>query len=474
MTTVLPTILIIDDESAILDALRILLKNEGFDVATAQGGKAGLEQLKQGAPDIVLTDVRMPQITGIDILSAVRQQDPETPVILMTAQASLQTAIQAVNEGAFYYIQKPFSNDDLLAILRRAAEHRRLRAENKQLKQEIRRRERSVQAKPLGRSPIFQEVLRLAEQVAPTESTVLIQGESGTGKEVIARYIHDLSARNDGQFLSINCGALPESLLESELFGHVRGSFTGAVRDKQGLFAAARGGTFFLDEIGEMTPATQVKLLRVLQEREAIPVGGTEAVPVDVRVVAATNRDLDEEVKRGRFRTDLFYRLNVIAIHLPPLRDRRDDIPTLAKAFLERIAREHGNKPKELSAEALDAIMAFDWPGNVRELENALERAVVLTTKGDTIPASALPVKLTERRAEPLVAQKEHQNPTLEVIERAYISWVLQAEGGNKSRAADVLGIDPSTLYRKLSKYEGNAPPPTSPPSASPPAPSPE
>ena len=464
----LPTILIIDDESAILDALRILLKNEGFEVTTAQGGKAGLEQLKQGAPDIVLTDVRMPQITGIDILSAVRQQDPETPVILMTAQASLQTAIQAVNEGAFYYIQKPFSNDDLLAILRRATEHRRLRAENKQLKQEIRRRERSVQVKPLGRSEIFQDVLRLAEQVAPTESTVLIQGESGTGKEVIARYIHELSARNDGPFLSINCGALPENLLESELFGHVKGSFTGAVRDKQGLFAAARGGTFFLDEIGEMTPATQVKLLRVLQEREAIPVGGTEAVPVDVRVLAATNRDLDEEVKRARFRTDLFYRLNVIAIHLPPLRDRREDIPILAKAFLERIAKEHGTRPKEVSTEALDAIMAFDWPGNVRELENALERAVVLTTKGDTIPASALPAKLTERRAEPLVAPREHPNPTLEVIERAYITWVLQAEGGNKSRAADVLGIDPSTLYRKLSKYEGNAPPSSTAPSSPP------
>jgi DNA-binding NtrC family response regulator len=270
-----PTILVIDDENGILDALRILLRNEGFDVTTAQGGKSGLEALKGTAPDIVLTDVRMPQVGGIDILTAVRQQDPETPVILMTAQASLQSAIQAVNEGAFYYIQKPFSNDDLLAICRRAAEHRRLRAENKQLKQEMRRRERSGQVRPLGKARVFVEVMRLAEQVAPTDSTVLIQGESGTGKEVIARYIHELSTRCDGPFLSINCGALPESLLESELFGHVRGSFTGAVRDKQGLFMAARGGTFFLDEIGEMSPATQVKLLRVLQEREAIPVGGT-------------------------------------------------------------------------------------------------------------------------------------------------------------------------------------------------------
>ena len=449
-----PSILVVDDESSILETLRILLKNEGFDVTTAQGGKAGLEQLKASAPDIVLTDVRMPQVSGIDILSAVRAQDPETPVILMTAQASLQSAIQAVNEGAFYYIQKPFSNDDMVAICRRAAEHRQLRAENKHLKQEIRRRERSGLVKPLGKSKLFQDVLRLAEQVAPTESTVLIQGETGTGKEVIARYIHELSARSEGLFLSLNCGALPESLLESELFGHVKGSFTGAVRDKQGLFAAARGGTFFLDEIGEMSPATQVKLLRVLQEREAIPVGGTEAIPVDVRVVVATNRDLEEDIKRGRFRTDLYYRLNVIAIHLPPLRERRDDIPLFIDAFLKRSAKEHGDAPKHLAQSALDAIMAYDWPGNVRELENALERAVVLT-KGELIDAAPLPEKITEPRPEPLVAEHTHTNPQLEVIERAYIEWVLQSEGGNKTRAAEVLGIDPSTLYRKLSRYEG-------------------
>ncbi|HKR54655.1 MAG TPA: sigma-54 dependent transcriptional regulator [Gemmatimonadales bacterium] len=453
-----PSILVVDDESGILQTLQILLKNEGFDVTTAQGGKAGLEALKAHAPDIVLTDVRMPQVTGIDILAAVRQQDPETPVILMTAQASLQTAIQAVNEGAFYYIQKPFSNDDMVAICRRAADYRNLRAENKQLKQEIRRRERSGLVKPLGKSRPFGDVMRLAEQVAPTESTVLIQGESGTGKEVIARYIHELSARSEGPFLSLNCGALPESLLESELFGHVKGSFTGAVRDKQGLFAAARGGTFFLDEIGEMSPATQVKLLRVLQEREAIPVGGTEAVPLDVRVVAATNRDLEEEIKRGRFRTDLFYRLNVIAIHLPPLRDRRDDIPIFVDAFLKRIAKEHGEEPKSLAPEALEVIMAYDWPGNVRELENALERAVVLV-KANVIPLSAVPTKVTERKAEPLVTEEVRTNPTLDVIEQAYITWVLNAEGGNKTRAAEVLGIDPSTLYRKLSKYEGGKEP---------------
>src|SRR5437660_1898526 len=413
-----PSILVVDDEMGILDVLRILLKGEGFDVTTAQGGKAGLEALKGDPPDIVLTDIKMPGVSGTEILAAVRDQDPETPVILMTAQASLQSAIQAVNQGAFYYIQKPFSNDDLVAFCRRAPEQRILKAENKQLKQEIRRRERSGLVKPLGKSRAFQDVLKLAEQVAPTESTVLIQGESGTGKEVIARYIHELSARADGGFFSLNCGALPESLLESELFGHVKGSFTGAVRDKQGLFAAARGGTFFLDEIGEMSPATQVKLLRVLQEREAIPVGGTEAIPVDVRVVAATNRDLEDDIKRGRFRSDLYYRLNVIAIELPPLRDRREDIPIFVKAFLERIAQEHGLEPKQLAPPAQEVIMAYDWPGNVREPEDALERAAVLT-KGETIELATLAEKLSERRAGPLVADRVHPNPTLDVIERA-------------------------------------------------------
>jgi DNA-binding NtrC family response regulator len=450
------TILVIDDEQGILETLRILLKNEGFDVDTAQGGRAGLEKLKAGMPDIIITDVRMPGISGIEILKAAKEEDPEAVVIMMTAQADMQATRQALNEGAYYHILKPFGNDELLAVCKRAAEHRRLRAENKQLKQEIRRRERSGQVKPLGKSRLFSDVLRLAEQVAPTESTVLIQGESGTGKEVIARYLHELSARAEGPFLSLNCGALPESLLESELFGHVKGSFTGAVRDKQGLFAAARGGTFFLDEIGEMSPATQVKLLRVLQEREAIPVGGTEAIPVDVRVVAATNRDLEDDIKRGRFRTDLYYRLNVINIHLPPLRDRRDDIPIFVKEFLGHIAGERGESPKTLSPEADEVIMAYDWPGNVRELENALERAVTLT-KGDVIPRAAIPDKVSERKAEPLVAERLHKNPSLDVIEQAYITWVLQSEGGNKTRAAEVLGIDPSTLYRKLSRYEGGA-----------------
>jgi two-component system response regulator HydG len=449
-----PSVLVVDDESGILDTLRILLRNEGFEVTTAQGGKAGLEQIRSGTHDLILSDVRMPQVSGLDILTAAREQDPMTPVILMTAQASLQSAISAVNSGAFYYIQKPFSNDELVAILRRACEYRAVKVENTQLRQEIRRRDKTTSiARPIGKSKRFLDVLKLAEHVAPTDSTVLIQGESGTGKEVIARYIHNLSSRNDGPFMSINCGALPENLLESELFGHVKGSFTGAVRDKQGLFAAARGGSFFLDEVGEMPASLQVKLLRVLQEREAIPVGATEAIPVDVRIIAATNRELEEEIRRGNFRSDLFYRLNVIAVNLPPLRDRRDDLLLLIEALLQNLSTETGTEPKALAAEALDAVMVYEWPGNVRELENALEHAQVLT-RGPLIEAASLPERITKRRKEPLVAERSYRNPTLEVIERAYIMWVLQAEGGNKTRAAEVLGIDPSTLYRKLSRYE--------------------
>jgi DNA-binding NtrC family response regulator len=452
-----PTVLVIDDEAGILETLRILLKNEGFTAITALGGKAGLDALESATPDIVLSDIRMPTVSGIEVLAAVKARDPQLPVVLMTAQASMQSAIQAVNEGAFYYIQKPFRNDELVAILRRAAEHRQLKIENVTLKQEIQRRDRSSAGhKPTGTSRSWLKVLEMVETVAPTDSTVLITGESGTGKEVIARYLHDLSPRVENSFMSINCGALPESLLESELFGHVKGSFTGAVKDRAGLFTAANKGTFFLDEIGETTPATQVKLLRVLQQREVIPVGGTESMPIDVRMIAATNRDLEDEIKRGSFRGDLFYRLNVIAIHLPPLRERRDDIPVLATKFLARVGGTRHQQPLSLTQDALDAMQAYDWPGNVRELENAMERAVILTT-GDQIGVEALPERVTARRVEPLVAERTIVNPTLDAIERAYIMWVLQSEGGNKSRAASTLGIDASTLYRKLARYDTDA-----------------
>jgi DNA-binding NtrC family response regulator len=452
-----PVVLVIDDEGGILDTLRILLKKEGYEVVTAQGGKAGLEAIRTASADIVLTDVRMPQVTGLDILQAVKEHDPMTPVILMTAQASLQSAIQAVNIGAFYYLQKPFANDELLAILKRACEFRQIRVENKHLKQEIRRaagtKGTSTVSRPIGKSRRFLDVLRLAEQVAPTDSTVLVGGESGTGKELLARFLHDASLRAGGPFMSINCGALPETLLESELFGHVKGSFTGAVRDKQGLFAAARGGTFFMDEVGEMPASLQVKLLRVLQQREVIPVGATEAIPVDVRIIAATNRDLEEEVRRGNFRSDLFYRLNVVAMDLPPLRDRRDDLILLIDVFLQDMC-DAGEEPKALSVEAMDAVMVYEWPGNVRELQNALEHATVFA-RGPLIEPQHLPDRITRQKKEPLVAERSQPNPTLDLIERSYIMFVLQAEGGNKTRAAEVLGIDPSTLYRKLSRYEG-------------------
>ena len=449
-----PTVLVIDDEMGILDTIRILLKNEGFTPYTALGGKKGLEQIAALKPELILTDVRMPDVTGLDILASVRAHDPEAVVILMTAQASLQSAIGAVNNGAFYYIQKPFKNEELVTIVRRAAEHRSLRRENKTLKAEVKKRDRT--GRPIGSSKAWVDALHVAESVAATDSTVLLQGESGTGKEVVARYIHDQSPRAAKPFLSINCGALPESLLESELFGHVKGSFTGASRDKDGLFSAAGDGTFFLDEIGETTPATQVKLLRVLQQREVIPVGATEAKPVHARVIAATNRDLEEEIKRGNFRSDLYYRLNVISIILPPLRERPNDIAVLAELFLKRTGEARGEAPLGLTPEALQAMQKYSWPGNVRELENALERAAILA-KGDLIPVSALPERVVEPKSDPLVSDAVQSNPTLDTIERAYIMWVLENEGGNKARTAEVLGIDSSTLYRKLSRYGLNS-----------------
>ncbi|MEJ2502809.1 MAG: sigma-54 dependent transcriptional regulator [Gemmatimonadota bacterium] len=443
-------VLVIDDETAILDTLEILLRGEGFDVEIRTSGAKALEDWDTVDPDIVLTDIRMPGLTGMDVLSSVRDRDAQVPVILMTAQASLQSAIEAVNQGAFYYLQKPFSNDDLVTLCRRAAETRTLKRENVKLKKEIRRRDSSRTGRPIGTDRAFLQVLELAETVAPTDSTVLITGESGTGKEVLARYIHRLSDREDGPFISVNCGALPENLLESELFGHVKGSFTGAVKDKDGLLVAARGGTFVLDEVGEMSPSLQVKLLRTLQEREVVPVGSTRAVDIDVRVVAATNRDLEEEMRRGTFRSDLYYRLNVISLHIPPLRERADDVPLLADHFLARHG--DGDEPLAIDEAALDALRRYDWPGNVRELENALERAAVLAG-GDVVTPDHLPARVVDPPTERLVSDKAPANPALETVERAYILWVLDAEGGNKARAAEVLGIDPSTLYRKLNRY---------------------
>ena len=448
-----PKVLVVDDERGILDTVEILLRGEEFEPVTMQSGREAVASIADIDPDIVLTDIRMPGVTGLEVLQAVRAYDPEVPVILMTAQASLQSAMQAVNEGAFYYLQKPFSNAELVALCRRAAETRHLSSENRALKREIRRRDETTATRPVGRNRVFRDIVALAETVAPTDSTVLITGESGTGKEILARYIHEISEREGGPFISINCGALPENLLESELFGHVKGSFTGAVRDKEGLLVAAEGGTFFLDEVGEMSPALQVKLLRALQEREIVPVGATDPVRIDARIIAATNRDLEQEIRRGAFRSDLYYRLNVISLHLPPLRERPEDVQLLAEYFLQRREGSESNGGRlELAPEALGVLQAYDWPGNVRELENALERAAILSHDG-VVTVEALPGRITTPAPAPLVSERPPSNPTLELVERAYILWVLQAEGGNKARAAEVLGIDPSTLYRKLNRY---------------------
>jgi two-component system response regulator HydG len=448
-----PVLLLIDDEQGVIDTLGLLLKEEGFEVVSALTGAEGLERFDEVRPDIVLTDIRMPKMSGVEVLQEVRERDPNTPVVLLTAQASLQSAIQAVNAGATHYVQKPWVNEELVAILRRSLQYGTVARENTRLKKEIRKRDTKEAIRPIGRSSAFRQSLELAESVAASDSTILLLGESGSGKEVFAQYIHEMSDRADQRFLSLNCAALPEGLLESELFGHVKGSFTGAVRDKEGLFVAASRGSFFLDEVGEMAPSTQVKLLRVLQQREVIPVGSTRAVEVDVRLIAATNRNLERDIEQGRFRRDLYYRLNVISVRIPPLRERVEDIPLLAEYFLERHAAE-GKKPlKKISPEAMAILQEYKWAGNVRELENVIERAVVLTP-GSTIGPEALPDRLRAPPSVPLVKEGSPANPALEVIERAYIEHVLRAEGGNKTRAAEVLGIDPSTLYRKIKRYE--------------------
>lgn len=448
-----PLLLLIDDELGLVESLTVLLEDEGFEVVSELSGEGGVSKFKEVMPDIVLSDVRMPKTSGIEVLEEIRRTDPEVPVVLMTAQASLQSAIQAVNLGATHYVQKPFQNDELVAILRRSLDWGRLKKENTGLKRELNKQQALNVGRPIGVSPAFEDALKLIENVADSESTILLSGESGTGKEIIARYIHDLSSRSTRRLLSLNCGALPEGLLESELFGHVKGSFTGAVKDKEGLFVAASGGTFFMDEVGELSASTQVKLLRVLQQREVIPVGSTDPIPVDVRLIAATNRDLERAIEEGRFRRDLYYRLNVISLVLPNLRERKEDIPLLAEHFLRQRANLAGEEPKKLSTRAQTVLQEYQWPGNVRELENVIERAVVLTS-GSTVKAESFPERLTESPPEPLIQDRPTPNPALDTIERAYIEHVLRAEGGNKTRAAEVLAIDPSTLYRKIKRYD--------------------
>jgi DNA-binding NtrC family response regulator len=441
-------ILVVDDEQSMTQFLSIVLRKEGYTVTTVNNGRDALEKVKAEAFDVVITDIKMPGMDGIQLLHGIKKHDPALPVIIMTAYASQQSAIEAVNLGAFQYLIKNAKNDEIKLIVRNALEMRKVRTENLFLKRELKKghEEKSI----IGTSEEMQKVFKMVDRVAESDATILIQGESGTGKELIAREIHYRSKRANGPFVSINCGAIPRDLLESNLFGHVKGSFTGAVRDSMGLFQVAENGTFFLDEIGEMPHATQVKLLRALQEREIIPVGGTQPVKIDCRLVAATNADLEKETAEGRFRADLYYRLNVIPIKLPPLRHRRDDIPLLVDHFLKRHMQ--NGSDKAIAKEALDVLMKYDWPGNVRELENVMERVLILDDSG-VIETEDLPdnIRFGHQQRGSLVI--DSPNMTLEELEKEYILKVLQHTSGQKKRASEILGINASTLYRKLIAY---------------------
>ncbi len=371
-------ILVVDDEQSIQEFLRLLLEEGGFRVTTAGSVEDGRNQFLQDSFDLVLCDIIMPDGNGLDLLQEIKQQDARTSVIMMTAYTSTKTAIEAMKRGAYDYISKPFDVEELKVVVQKALEKAELVDENLFLRRELEEKYRFSNI--IGRSRPMQEIFALIERVSRTSSTVLVEGESGTGKELIARAIHYESNRATHRFLSVNCGALPEDLLESELFGHERGSFTGAVREKKGLFREAHGGTLFLDEISEMSPAMQVKLLRALQEKKVRRVGGNEEEPVDVRIIAATNRDLKEQTETGLFREDLFYRINVIPIRLPPLRRRREDIPLLVDFFIKKYSESMSIEQKKISVEAMRTLESYYWPGNVRELENVIERALALST----------------------------------------------------------------------------------------------
>ncbi|MEA2063423.1 MAG: sigma-54 dependent transcriptional regulator [Gemmatimonadota bacterium] len=444
-------ILIVDDEPSLLTTLEVLLSREGFTVTAACGGGEGLDALCPDSArpiDLVITDIKMPEVNGLDVLRAAKKLDPCLPVVLITAHADQQMAIEACNEGAYYFLEKPFENRRLVGICREALDFGKA-----DRKYSARKRELSSVGhpdEPIGEARCFRQAIGLAAKAAGTESTILIQGENGTGKELVARYIYRSSRRSNRPFVTVNCGALQDTLLESELFGHVKGSFTGAIVDKDGLFKVASGGTVFLDEVGDTSLPLQVKLLRVLQEKEITPVGGTTPLAVDVRIIAATNRKLEEEVSRGVFREDLFYRLKVIPIVVPPLRERPEDIHILIDYFLRRNGVEGGHG-KFFTAPAIKSLESYNWPGNVRELENVIERLCVLGPQAG-ITEKDLPEEIIRPGVEPLASRKPKPTPTLEAVERAYIHWVMDQAGGNKSRAAEILGIDPSTLYRKLSR----------------------
>lgn len=445
-----PKIIVVDDEESMGKFMQIMLSKEGYEVTRVQSGPEALEELKNRKFDLVIADLMMPKMDGIKLLSEVKNIDPNLSFIVMTAFASVDTAIDAMKKGAFDYITKPFKVEEIKLTIKKSLDQKRLTQENLQLRSQL-KKEFGLE-NFISKSPGILKLKELAVKVAASDSTVLIQGESGTGKELVAKAIHTHSPRSGNPFISINCAALPESLLESELFGHIKGSFTGAIKDKEGLFKAADGGTFFLDEVGETSAAIQVKLLRVLEEKEITPVGGTKKIPVDVRLIAATNSNLEEEVKNGKFRADLFYRLNVIQINIPPLRDRKEDIPLLSHYFIQKYCQQLNLKEKKLAPETLQILSEYSWPGNVRELENTLESAVVLA-KGEIIQPEDLPGKIREKTPTPVVSESGHLTPALEEIEKSYIFWVLNQTGWNKSKAASILGIDNSTLYRKIERY---------------------
>ena len=446
-------ILVVDDEQSMREFLEIFLRREGYDVCVAPDVESGLAHLENDEIDLVITDMQMPEKTGLDLILEARGISPETIVIVVTAFGTTDSAISAMKEGAYDYLTKPFKVDELRLVIEKALEKKILSKENQRLKQELRSQVRDRRI--IGHSQPMQDVFGLIAQVAETKTNVLVSGESGTGKELVARAIHEQSARASEPFIAINCGAIPENLLESELFGHVKGAFTGAVQNKEGLFEAAAGGTLFLDEIGELSHSLQVKLLRALQEKAIRRVGDTVDRKIDVRIVSATNRRLEEEVAEGRFREDLYYRLNVIQLTLPPLRERVEDIPILAQSFIRRFADELGKEVEGMTPETFDLLADYPFPGNVRELENLVERAVALA-RDSMIGPELLPPTVTEARVSPVAPQIDPDGVDLENLvadyERSLLIEALSLSGGVKKKAARLLGVSFRSFRYRLEK----------------------
>jgi two-component system response regulator HydG len=455
MTDKQHSVLVVDDDSAHRTMLKTLIGGWGFTVSEADDGSTAVEKIKETAFDLVLMDVRMVKVSGLEALETIKALNPAIPVIIMTAYSSVETAVKALKQGAHDYLTKPLDFDKLRLTIERAMEHTRLKEENRLLRQTLGQQFDSQNI--IGKSPAMLKLLETVSQVAPSEATVLISGESGTGKELIAGAIHFNSLRKDGPFVKINCAAITETLLESELFGHEKGAFTGADRRKEGRFSQAHGGTLLLDEVSEMSLMMQVKLLRALQEREFNRVGGEVTIQVDVRVIAATNKDLMEQINDGAFREDLYYRLNVVELEVPPLSHRKEDIPLLAQHFLETFAAKNRKAIKGFTPKAMDNLIRYDWPGNVRELMNAVERGVVLarTDYLDVTDFSFMQNSMlqTDQDSADSAALSEKGDVPLEEIEKAAIINTLQAAGGNKSEAARRLGITRKTLHKKLKAY---------------------